>query len=157
MWRTPLLGALLNEIQVEPETGGHEPYLLVLADVMARQRHQPLGVPMPSDRRLLQMTEHLLVHPDDGRDLDEWAAWIHMSRRALTRRFAEETGMSWGQWRQHMRLMLALERLVEGQPVTKVALDMGYQSVSAFITLFRLRMGAPPRVWLKRAALAAAI
>ena len=43
-----------------------------------------------------------------------------------------------------------LERLVAGQPVTTVALDLGYRSVSAFITSFRQRFGVPPRQWLDR-------
>jgi AraC-like DNA-binding protein len=38
----------------------------------------------------------------------------------------------------------ALERLAAGDPVTTVALDLGYDSPSAFITMFRSRLGATP-------------
>src|SRR6185312_4967636 len=50
----------------------------------------------------------------------------------LKRLFRRETGMSFGAWRQQVRLVDALGRLANGQPVADVALDLGYQSPSAF-------------------------
>lgn len=147
---TPLLNALLKEMHRDAKRCRHEAYQAVLADLLGREPDQPLNIPMPRDQRLRQLTEHLLGHPDDDADLDAWAQRLHMSRRTLTRRFQAETGTSWVQWRQHARLMLALERLTAGQSVTAVALEMGYGSLSAFITLFKQRMGLPPKAWLER-------
>ena len=47
--------------------------------------------------------------------------------------------MSFRTWRQQLRLQKALELLAEGRPVTSVAIDLGYESPSAFIAMFRQR------------------
>lgn len=149
---TPLLTALLQALHDEAHCRAHEAYQAVLADLVCQASAQPLCIPMPADPRLRPLCEHLLAHPDDATDLDHWAQRLHMSRRTLSRRFQLETGMGFAQWRQQVRLTLALERLVAGAPVTTVALDMGYESPSAFITRFKQRMGLPPKAWLARAS-----
>ncbi|HID9099227.1 TPA: helix-turn-helix domain-containing protein, partial [Klebsiella variicola] len=53
-------------------------------------------------------------------------------------------GMSFGRWRQQLHLMIALSHLSEGQPVQRVAGTLGYDSVSAFITMFRKALGKSP-------------
>ncbi|CAI9401481.1 HTH-type transcriptional regulator NimR [Pleomorphomonas sp. T1.2MG-36] len=44
----------------------------------------------------------------------------------------------------------ALETLAEGQAVTVVALDLGYDSVSAFIALFKRTLGVTPSAYFQR-------
>ena len=90
--------------------------------------------------------------PADGRDLAEWGRDAGASTRTLARLFQAETGMSFGRWRQRRRLLAALERLAAGEPVTGVALDLGYASPSAFIAMFRRTLGAPPTRYLKSPA-----
>ncbi|MNE86844.1 transcriptional activator FtrA [compost metagenome] len=68
-----------------------------------------------------------------------------MSRRAFTRAFRRETGLSLSVWRQQACLFAALPRLAAGEPVTSVALDLGYGSIPAFTTMFKRMLGAPPR------------
>ena len=55
-----------------------------------------------------------------------------------------ETGMTLGRWRQQLRLVEALRRLAAGQAVTSVALDVGYESPSAFVSVFRRTFGTTP-------------
>jgi AraC-like DNA-binding protein len=43
----------------------------------------------------------------------------------------------------------ALPRLAAGEAVTAVALDLGYDSVAAFTTMFRRTMGAAPRAYFR--------
>ena len=71
-----------------------------------------------------------------------------MGRRTFTRTFRKETGMSFATWRQTVRLMEALSRLATGDPVTTVALDVGYSSPSAFTAMFRRAFGVPPTHYL---------
>jgi AraC-like DNA-binding protein len=71
-----------------------------------------------------------------------------MSRRAFTRAFRRETGLSLSAWRQQACLFAALPRLARGEPVTSVALDLGYDSLPAFTTMFRRILGAPPSRYL---------
>lgn len=66
------------------------------------------------------------------------------SGRTLARLFRREIGMTFGAWRQQARLIEALARLGTGEPVTHVALDLGYESPSAFTAMFRRSLGVTP-------------
>ena len=103
-----------------------------------------LGLPMPQDARLLKIAKALSDRPDDPRGLDEWSAWAGIAPRSLSRHFTAETGFSFTAWRQRVRLLRALELLAAGKPVTAIALDLGYDNVSAFIALFRRTFGVTP-------------
>lgn len=116
----------------------------VILDEIGSLPRVNLGLPMPQDSRLLRIAQALSANPDDGRRLEEWAAWAGMSSRTLTRRFRAETGFSFNEWRQRIRLLRALELLAAGKPVTAIALDLGYDNVSAFIALFRRMFGTTP-------------
>ncbi|MDE8800903.1 helix-turn-helix domain-containing protein [Citrobacter freundii] len=65
---------------------------------------------------------------DDDRRLEAWAACTGTSPRTVTRRFSVETGFSFTEWRQRVRLLRALELLVKGQPMKAIALDLGYDN-----------------------------
>ena len=99
---------------------------------------------MPRDARLRALCQALLDAPGDQRPLEAWAATINTSARTLARRFQSETGLSFGAWRQQARVLEAMGRLGGGEPVTQVALDLGYESVSAFSAMFHRATGASP-------------
>src|SRR3546814_2649934 len=77
-------------------------------------------------------------------DLDQWARTVGMSRRALTRNFRLQTGLSLAVWRQQARLEAASARLRMGEPVTRVAYEVGYESVATFSMIFRQNFGTTP-------------
>jgi AraC-like DNA-binding protein len=110
-----------------------------------------LHLPEPQERGLRAVAETLRGNPADRRTLDQWAQAAGLSRRTLVRRFAAETGMTFGAWRRQLRFLTALERLAEGAPVTHAALDSGYDSVSAFIHAFRNTLGVTPRRYFQDA------
>lgn len=122
----------------------------VLMDEMrhAQVPDNPITLPMPDDRRLLRVAETLLAHPGDTRNREQWATWAGLSTRSLTRRFREETGLSFVQWRQQARLSHALEQLGQGAAVAHVADALGYASVSAFVAMFRRSLGQSPGRYL---------
>ena len=64
--------------------------------------------------------------------------------RTLERLFQKETGMTFGKWRQQLRLLHARRLLAAGQPITAVALSVGYESAIAFIASFRHFFGTTP-------------
>ena len=74
----------------------------------------------------------------------DWARLAGASGRTLARLFLRETGMTFGQWRQQARLLEASRRMAVGQSVLTVALDLGYESSSAFIVMFRRALGTTP-------------
>ncbi|MCU0213017.1 MULTISPECIES: helix-turn-helix transcriptional regulator [Pseudomonas] len=119
-----LAGVVLDEIQTLPRVA--------------------LGLPIPQDARLRKIAQALSDHPDDERGLQAWATWVGMAPRTLTRRFVVETGFSFTEWRQRVRVLRALEMLAADMSVTRVALELGYENVSAFIALFRRTFGVTP-------------
>jgi len=69
---------------------------------------------------------------------------VGASRRTLERTFVAETGLTIGAWRQRQRLLRALELLAQGEPVTTVALTVGYRTPSAFTAMFHEQLGTTP-------------
>jgi AraC-like DNA-binding protein len=52
--------------------------------------------------------------------------------------------MTFGKWRQQLRLLHALRLLAAGETVTTAALEVGYDSTSAFISAFKTTLGTTP-------------
>ena len=123
--------------------------MAVIPDQLRRLRPEPLHLPIPADKRLRTITDALSRQPADGRSLADWARTAGASERTLARLFRQETGMTFGAWRQRLRLLLAIGRLAEGQAVTSVAFDLGYESPSAFVAMFRRELGEPPTRYLR--------
>ncbi len=116
----------------------------VLLDEIKAADQVPLHLPLPTDPRLRRITSALQEHPGNTRTLAEWSRLAGGSERTLARAFARETRMTFGQWRQQARLLAALELLAFGRSVTATALDLGYESPSAFIATFRRALGTTP-------------
>jgi AraC-like DNA-binding protein/quercetin dioxygenase-like cupin family protein len=104
----------------------------------------PLHLPLPEDARLRRVCDAILANPALDLTLEELAHSASTSPRTLARLFRSDTGMSFGQWRQQARLLAALRLLASGEKVTSVAMDLGYDSPSAFTSMFRKALGVPP-------------
>ncbi len=55
-----------------------------------------------------------------------------------------ETGLSFRRWRHQLQLILALQLLIRGQTVQQTAQALGYDSTTAFITMFKKGLGQTP-------------
>ena len=150
---TPLLRELVlyavNLPQPYPLGGAEERLLAVLLDQIASVDVASLELPIPEDPRLRKIYDHLSAHPDDRRTIDDWGRVLGATGRTLARRFRLEIGMSFGQWRQQVRIMEALRRLGMNEPVTTVAIELGYDSPSAFISMFKRSLGQTPGSYFK--------
>lgn len=116
----------------------------VILDEIQRSPTTPLHVPRPSLPKLVTIAEAIAANPADNRSLAQWGSRMGASERTLARLFRQDTGMSFAQWRQQVRLVRALQMLAENKPVTQVAMDLGYESPSAFISMFRKSLGTTP-------------
>lgn len=106
-----------------------------------------LHLPEPADARLRRITAAWHAAPADPRNLATLAGQAGLSVRSATRGFLRETGLTPGDWRTQRRMLAAVELLTQGQPVTNVALDVGYADTSSFIAIFRRAFGATPARW----------
>lgn len=116
----------------------------VLLDRLSGLPAAPLALNWPRDPRIQRIAEVLNANPAEQRVLDDLAAAAGVTARTAARLFARETGQTFGQWRQQLRLLVALARLGAGGSVTQVALEVGYRDVSSFIAVFRDAFGDTP-------------
>ena len=121
----------------------------VILDLVQTLKVTPLDLPIPRDDRLQKISGVLTENPEDNRTLEDWGKTVGATSRTLARLFRSETGMSFRQWRQQVRILEALRRLGREEPVTAVALDLGYDSPSAFIAMFRKALGRTPGQYFK--------
>lgn len=108
----------------------------------------PLSLPFPSRGVLAARCREFAQRPNVHETIDEWSAAMGMSRRAFTRFFKQETGLSFMAWRQQACLMFAMPRIVAGESVTVVAMDLGYENPAAFSGMFKRTFGSPPLTYL---------
>jgi AraC-like DNA-binding protein len=145
---TPLMRELIRKISllpVEYDLNGTAGRLVaVLLDELAELHQTGFVVPLPKDRRLLTIYALLQEKPGDTRTLAQWTTVAGASERTLARLFYQDTGMSFGSWRQRLRLVMSLDALESGENVTAVAMNHGYESPSAFIAAFRTAFGRTP-------------
>lgn len=145
---TPLLRELLFRAAKLPllyEEGGANARLLeVLLDEIAAAEIEALHLPMPKDARLRAMVERMMAAPSERRSLKTWAKQLGLSDRTMERLINQETGMSFGRWRQQLCVILAVQWLADGHSIQRVAAGLGYESVPSFVTMFRKTLGTSP-------------
>jgi AraC-like DNA-binding protein len=126
--RTALIVPLILRLLQDAEDGAH----------VAR-------LPLPANARLRNICESLIAQPASNDTLELWADRVGASSRTVARLFRQETGMSFGQWREQLRLAEAMSKLSVGHPVSEVAQDLGYADVRTFTVMFRRAFGSTPQ------------
>ncbi len=104
----------------------------------------PLHLPQPQDPRLQRVCAALEADPADASTLQAWARRLQLDVKTLQRLFRRELDMTFGHWRQQVRLLRGLERLAAGDRIIDIAVELGYDSPSAFTAMFRRQFGVPP-------------
>ncbi|AUX29583.1 MULTISPECIES: helix-turn-helix domain-containing protein [Sorangium] len=145
---TPLLRELLLRLATRPalyDLEGPDARLVsVLLDELATVSIEKHRLPMPTDPRLRRLVDAMTADPANGATTKAWAKRIGVGERTLNRLLVEETGLSFGRWRQQLHIILAIQKLSRGATVQSVALDLGYESASSFVTMFRKALGTSP-------------
>lgn len=121
----------------------------IIVDQLRAVESIPLQLPHPSDSRAMRVAAILAANPGDDRTLHKLCADCGASKRTIQRLFLEETSMTFSKWRQQLRLLHAMRVLASGGQVTIAALESGYNSTSAFISMFRKQFGTTPGRFLE--------
>ena len=129
---TPLMRQLLMAAVDMPldydEQGRDGALVSLLLHELANLPPLPLHIPLPADRRLSELCQQFLQHPDAHDSPQAWASRLYMSIRSFSRLFRAQTGMSFSQWRQRA-LVGQRQRLV----------DLTDQRVQPVVEIFYLR------------------
>jgi AraC family transcriptional regulator len=96
--------------------------------------------------RIADVVGHLATHTSDRHSLAELARVAGISRYHFLRTFRSVTGVTPHQWLLRARLRDAADRLVAcADPITDIALDVGFDDLSNFIRSFHTEFGISPR------------
>jgi AraC-like DNA-binding protein len=127
--------------------------IAIILDQFEALAEAPLQLKTPSDLRAIRIAALLENTPASAEPLRTLARQAGASKRTIERLFRAETGVSFQQWRQRLRVIHALRLLASGESVTSVALDVGYASTSAFIAMFKRELGTTPRrIWKEKSS-----
>lgn len=151
---SPLLRQLLIEAADLPtdyddDSRAGKIMALILEEVLGAPA-LPLCVPIPRTPKLSRACQRFVNAPSIAETIDDWCAELAMSRRSFTRQFRRETGLGFSAWQRRACLQAALPRLAVGDPVTDVALDLGYATPAAFTAMFGRLLGSSPTEFARR-------
>src|SRR5690606_12828549 len=137
---SPLLRELIRAFSAAPiaydEDGPDGRLACVLLDQLALAHEAKLGLPWPKDSKLRKLCGSLQANPANRKSLLNFSGELGVSAKTLSRLFQQQTGLTFRQWRQRLRMLSALPMLERGDRVTDVALACGYESMSAFVAAF---------------------
>ncbi|WP_372387241.1 helix-turn-helix domain-containing protein [Xanthomonas axonopodis] len=143
-----LLFRVASSPALYPSDGPEARLLPVVIDELSMARKEQLRVPMPADPTLRRLANLVMSNPMRKASVAEWATQLSMSERTLSRRFSQEIGMSFGQWRHRVHVTLALQWMADGRSIKSIAFNLGYESASSFITMFKKTLGQSPARYL---------
>ncbi|MFB2564192.1 helix-turn-helix transcriptional regulator [Rhizobium sp. IMFF44] len=148
---SPLVRELIIEMADHSDVATADAELIttLLLSALSRMPVEHLHLPLTVEPRLGRIASALVDDPSDRSTIEQWAARVAMSENSLARLVQQETGLTFGRWRQQLQLIIAIRSLAAGATVQQVSGDLGYESVSAFITMFKKALGASPAKYLR--------
>nr|GLK21612.1 AraC family transcriptional regulator [Microbacterium terregens] len=145
---SPMLREMIHRIADLSESDARDAHVdrlvRVMLDELALMPRERLELPVSDHPKIALIAAALLADPSDRRTLSQWAEHVAVSERSLKRLMVQETGLSFGRWRRQLHLVIALRELAGGATVQQVAGDLGYESTTAFIVMFRKALGTTP-------------
>jgi len=119
-------------------------YRLTVMELAHARRHvQRIPLPGRADRRLALLCDAVIANPSLDVSFEQHAALVGASSRTLSRLLRRELGSGFAEWRRQVQLAVAVSRLADGEPVSRVARSLGYLP-SSFSDMFRRELGASP-------------
>lgn len=140
------MGLLRNAVECEARLAA------VVLDQVEALPVPSLRLPLPDDSRARRAADTMLDDPAGNVPVERLARLAGASRRTLERAFRRETGLTLGRWRQRACLIESLRLLAAGRSVSRVAVAVGYSSVSAFVAAFRRELGTTPGRYFEQGA-----
>ncbi|WP_213989431.1 helix-turn-helix transcriptional regulator [Sodalis sp. dw_96] len=107
-------------------------------------------LPFPRERRLRAVTRILTEDISNDDTLDQLSAGIGATPRTLSRLFRHDTGLTFAQWRQQLKVMESISLMAQGYTIEEIAHRLGYFNGSAFIVMFRKTLGETPQRYFNR-------
>lgn len=154
---SPLLRELIHRMATLPPLydpdGPPAQIAAVLLSELIAMPTERLHLPITRSVKLRMIADALMDNPADRRTVAEWAQAVALGERTLMRIVLAETGMTFSRWRQQLQIIAAIQKSFAGDTVSVRVRALGYESVSAFITMFKKALGkSPARYFSEREA-----
>lgn len=150
---SPLLNALVEEcIFVEPNYGmgtREERIIELVLDELRRLSVLDFDVPFPKDVGLQNLCQRISERIHFPWSIADAADVLNVSERTVSRQFLQVLGLSFTEWLRRERLLKSMEMLASGVSVLDTALNVGYESPSAFSAVFKSRIGMSPMAYVQ--------
>lgn len=149
-----LLSELINHaIYIQDEVLPHtrnERLLALILDELRFLQQIPFQLPEAKSVLLKDICAYLKKDLSVVHSLDEIAQQYFVSAKTISRLFQKELNMNFTVWLRQAKLLKALTDLEMKKPILNIALDLGYESSSAFSYMFKREMGLTPTEYLKQ-------
>lgn len=103
-----------------------------------------------SNKKMIDVIDYLNEHLTDDLSIHFLAETFYLSRYHLMHAFKEETGYTIGNYLSTKRLLLARDRIRQGEPITNVCYECGFRNYSTFSRAYKKNFGCSPREQLSR-------
>lgn len=107
-------------------------------------------LPSGNDELIKKMTTAMNEGDGIKNNLTDWARLLGLSERSLSRRFVNSVGISFNEWRGRKKMLMAVTLLHAGNSVKAISYALGYSNPSAFIAMFKKRIGRAPAEFISR-------
>lgn len=149
-----LLSELINQaVQIKEEILPHtrnERLLELILDELRFLEEIPFQLPEAKSGMLKEICENIKADLSAANHLEKVAEQHALSSKTLSRLFQKELNMSFSIWLKQAKLLKALTDLEMGKSILNIALDLGYESPSAFSYMFKRQMGMTPTEYVKK-------
>lgn len=143
-----LTKAILDHLKDNPTTKDSTPederLLRVLCDQLAAAPRTGSYLPLSDDPLIMKAFTVLEKNIEKSPTLTELSLLMKVSERTLARRFSTELNMTFSEWKQRFVVIKALRLIQEGKSVAYISKELGYNSSSAFIVMFKKLTGETP-------------
>jgi len=149
-----LLSELINQaVQIKEKILPHtrnERLLELILDELRFLEEIPFQLPEAKSGMLKEICENIKADLSAANHLEKVAEQHALSSKTLSRLFQKELNMSFSIWLKQAKLLQALTDLEMRKPILNIALDLGYESPSAFSYMFKRQMGMTPTEYVKK-------
>ncbi len=143
-----ILKAILDEFALtdvkEPQTPQQKRLAAVAIDQILAAKSTQNYLPFAGSDLLKAILDQAKDNLFRQQTTAQVAHQFNLTPRTLERKCKAELGIGFGEWRQRLRLTMALEALNSGRKIQQISFDLGYKSPSAFIAMFRRLSGQTP-------------
>lgn len=89
------------------------------------------------NKKIVDIIQYINNQLTDEISIDRLSEMFYISKYHMMRQFKAETGYTIGSYINQKRLLMARELLKQGEPVTKVYLDVGFKDHSTFVRAYK--------------------